>query len=113
MERALARPVLTRMHAAASAAFALGALAGGWLAVDVGLLACLPGQQRKRVQTVDGKRRLYAIRGQVSSPLAPPPGCAFEPRCDKAIAACREAMPALRADDAGGSARCILVPEAA
>lgn len=79
-----------------------------------GLLACLPGQQRKRAQaTVDGKRRLYAIRGQVSSPLSPPPGCAFEPRCDKAIAACREAMPALRADDAGGSARCILVPEAA
>lgn len=77
-----------------------------------GLLACLPGQQRQRAQTVDGKRRLYAIRGQVSSPLAPPPGCAFEPRCDKAIAACREAMPALRTDDAGGSARCILVPEA-
>lgn len=78
-----------------------------------GLLACLPGQQRKRAVNADGKRRLYAIRGQVSSPLSPPPGCAFEPRCDKAIAACREAMPALRADDAGGSARCILVPEAA
>ena len=78
-----------------------------------GLLDCLPGQQRKRVQAGDGKRRLYAIRGQVSSPLAPPPGCAFEPRCDKAIAACREAMPALRVDEAGGSARCILVPEVA
>jgi len=78
-----------------------------------GLLACLPGQQRKLAVQKDGKRRLYAIRGQVSSPLAPPPGCAFEPRCDKAIAACREAMPALRVDDAGGSARCILVPEAA
>ena len=78
-----------------------------------GLLACLPGQQRKLAVQKDGKRRLYAIRGQVSSPLAPPPGCAFEPRCDKAIAACRETMPALRVDDAGGSARCILVPEAA
>jgi len=77
-----------------------------------GLLACLPGQQRKLAVQKDGKRRLYAIRGQVSSPLAPPPGCAFEPRCDKAIAACRETMPALRVDDAGGSARCILVPEA-
>ena len=78
-----------------------------------GLLACLPGQQRKLAVQKDGKRRLYAIRGQVSSPLAPPPGCALEPRCDKAITACREAMPALRVDDAGGSARCILVPEAA
>jgi peptide/nickel transport system ATP-binding protein len=78
-----------------------------------GLLACLPGQQRQRAQQLEGKRRLYAIRGQVSSPLAPPPGCAFEPRCDRASAACRDAMPALRPDDAGGSARCILVPEAA
>ncbi|MEP6791003.1 MAG: oligopeptide/dipeptide ABC transporter ATP-binding protein, partial [Ramlibacter sp.] len=78
-----------------------------------GLLACLPAQQRRRAHTGEGKRRLYAIRGQVSSPLAPPPGCAFEPRCDKAIAACRETMPALRVDGAGGSARCILVPEAA
>ncbi|RYF42545.1 MAG: ABC transporter ATP-binding protein [Comamonadaceae bacterium] len=78
-----------------------------------GLLACLPSQQRQRGQAVDGKRRLYAIRGQVSSPLAPPPGCAFEPRCDKAVATCREAMPALRGSQAGGSARCILVPEAA
>ena len=76
-----------------------------------GLLACLPGQQRLRAHTVEGKRRLYAIRGQVSSPLAPPPGCAFEPRCDRAIAACRDAMPALRPDDTGGTARCILVPE--
>lgn len=84
-----------------------------------GLLACLPAQQRGRASAGEGshaaggKRRLYAIRGQVSSPLAPPPGCAFEPRCDKAIAACRDAMPALRNDEAGGSARCILVPEAA
>lgn len=88
-----------------------------------GLLACLPAQQRGRApageggsegpHAAGGKRRLYAIRGQVSSPLAPPPGCAFEPRCDKAIAACRDAMPALRNDEAGGSARCILVPEAA
>ncbi|MEO7642733.1 MAG: ABC transporter ATP-binding protein, partial [Ramlibacter sp.] len=86
-----------------------------------GLLACLPAQQRARAPAgmgerppaAGGKRRLYAIRGQVSSPLAPPPGCAFEPRCDKAIAACRDAMPALRTSADGGSARCILVPEAA
>ncbi|HVE53110.1 MAG TPA: ABC transporter ATP-binding protein [Ramlibacter sp.] len=77
-----------------------------------GLLACLPGKQRRSERGPgEGRRRLYAIRGQVSSPLAPPPGCAFEPRCDLAMPACRAAMPDLRAGAAGGSARCILVPE--
>jgi peptide/nickel transport system ATP-binding protein len=78
-----------------------------------GLLACLPAHQRASAQAGGPRRRLHAIRGQVSSPLAPPPGCAFEPRCDHATAACRAAMPALRADARGGLARCILVPEAA
>jgi len=82
-----------------------------------GLLACLPAQQRKRElaggQAAGAKRRLYAIRGQVSSPLAPPPGCAFEPRCDLAIPACRDAMPDLLAAGPGRSARCIRVEETA
>ena len=73
-----------------------------------GLLACLPSQQRTRAVLVDGKRRLYAIRGQVSSPLSPPPGCAFEPRCDKALATCCDAMPALSLDVDGRSTRCVL-----
>jgi peptide/nickel transport system ATP-binding protein len=77
-----------------------------------GLLACLPGHRRQSALNGQGKRRLYAIRGQVSSPLAPPPGCAFEPRCDRAIAACKEAMPALDIDAAGRGARCIVPAEA-
>jgi peptide/nickel transport system ATP-binding protein len=78
-----------------------------------GLLDCLPSRQRLQEPPAQGRRRLVAIRGQVSSPLAPPPGCAFEPRCDHALAACRDAMPALRPVTAGRSARCILVPDAA
>jgi len=73
-----------------------------------GLLACLPGHQRMSNPSGRGKRRLYAIRGQSSSPLAPPPGCAFEPRCDRAIAACRDAMPALEVDASGRGTRCIV-----
>jgi len=82
-----------------------------------GLLACLPSQQRKRAASNEaregpiGPRRLFAIRGQVSSPLSPPPGCAFEPRCDQAISGCQSAMPGLRLDDDGRSARCILTPQ--
>lgn len=40
VERELGRPVLTRMHAAASAAFALGAIGGSLIATRVGPLAC-------------------------------------------------------------------------
>ena len=76
-----------------------------------GLLACLPG----RVQATGQPRpkRLFAIRGQVSSPLAPPPGCAFEPRCDQAQPRCRQAMPALVSSGDERQARCVLVPNAA
>ncbi|SDP24700.1 peptide/nickel transport system ATP-binding protein [Rhodoferax sp. OV413] len=73
-----------------------------------GLLACLPAQQRKRALNADGKRRLYAIRGQVSSPLSPPPGCAFAPRCDLALPLCQQAMPALVEESPGRRARCVL-----
>jgi peptide/nickel transport system ATP-binding protein len=72
-----------------------------------GLLACLPG--KARVPGQPKPKRLVAIRGQVSSPLAPPPGCAFEPRCDRAIDACRAAMPELVNTGASRQARCVHV----
>jgi len=75
-----------------------------------GLLACLPGKAHLRGQP--RPKRLFAIRGQVSSPLAPPPGCAFEPRCDQALPACREAMPSLLDIHQARQARCIRVPAA-
>jgi peptide/nickel transport system ATP-binding protein len=75
-----------------------------------GLLACLPG--KAKAQGEGRPRRLFAIRGQVSSPLAPPPGCAFEPRCDHALEACRQAMPPLLDTQERRQARCIRVPGA-
>jgi len=71
-----------------------------------GLLACLPGKAHAAGQP--RPKRLFAIRGQVSSPLAPPPGCAFEPRCDLAVAACTQAMPPLVAIADAREARCVL-----
>ena len=75
-----------------------------------GLLACLPGKAHAAGQP--RPRRLFAIRGQVSSPLSPPPGCAFEPRCDQAEARCTQAMPPLVDTGDGRQARCIHVPAA-
>jgi peptide/nickel transport system ATP-binding protein len=72
-----------------------------------GLLACLPGKARQPGQSKP--KRLFAIRGQVSSPLAPPPGCAFEPRCDHAQAACATAMPPLIDIRLDRQARCTRV----
>jgi oligopeptide/dipeptide ABC transporter ATP-binding protein len=41
-----------------------------------------------------------AVMGELPSPLAPPPGCTFHPRCPIAIPSCSQAVPAL--DDRGG-----------
>jgi oligopeptide/dipeptide ABC transporter ATP-binding protein len=45
-----------------------------------------------------GRRsRGRVIRGDLPSPLAPPPGCAFHPRCPKAQDICRSEAPVLAA----------------
>jgi len=67
-----------------------------------GLMACVPRLGRGRL----GERRL-AIPGTVASPLAPPPGCAFAPRCDLAGPDCDAAMPVLTPEGASRQARCL------
>jgi oligopeptide/dipeptide ABC transporter ATP-binding protein len=42
-----------------------------------------------------------AVRGELPSPVAPPPGCPFHPRCPLAEPRCREIVPAL--DPRGGA----------
>ena len=71
------------------------------------LLSCVP-----RLGLGRAGGRLSAIPGAVASALAPPPGCAFEPRCSLAIPACREAMPGLLPLTDGHQARCILAGSA-
>ena len=55
-----------------------------------------------------GRRRARgaAIRGEMPSPLAPPPGCVFHPRCPKAQAVCRTDPPRLRELAPGQAAAC-------
>ena len=82
-----------------------------------GLLACLPGVARRASQAVlssaSRHRRLVAIPGQVASPMAPPPGCAFAPRCGERVAACDQQMPALTPQGDGIFVRCVHAKAAA
>jgi len=42
-----------------------------------------------------GRRRGRVLKSEMPSPLDPPPGCVFHPRCPKAQAICRSEPPAL------------------
>jgi oligopeptide/dipeptide ABC transporter ATP-binding protein len=50
-----------------------------------GLIASIPGR--------NGGGELYAIPGNVPSPINPPAGCRFHTRCERAQAVCREIVP--------------------
>ncbi|HET7297357.1 MAG TPA: oligopeptide/dipeptide ABC transporter ATP-binding protein, partial [Burkholderiales bacterium] len=45
---------------------------------------------------VEAARERTVLRGEVPSPLNPPPGCVFHPRCPIAIGRCSAEVPALR-----------------
>ena len=42
------------------------------------------------------KKQFVSIKGEIPSPLAPPPGCHFHPRCPHAIGRCKIEQPRLR-----------------
>ncbi|EJL82883.1 oligopeptide/dipeptide ABC transporter, ATP-binding protein [Herbaspirillum sp. CF444] len=49
-----------------------------------------------------------AIKGEIPSPLHPPPGCHFHPRCPHAMPCCREAAPVLKEVAPGHLSACHL-----
>ena len=54
------------------------------------------------------KRQFTAIKGEIPSPLNPPPGCHFHPRCPHAMPICRDAAPVLREVAPGHRSACHL-----
>ncbi len=54
------------------------------------------------------KRKFVAIQGEIPSPLAPPSGCHFHPRCPHAMPRCSQEAPRLRAIAPGHTSACHL-----
>jgi len=50
------------------------------------------------------------LKGDVPSPISPPPGCPFHPRCAKAVDRCSEEVPELREVRAAHVSACHLAP---
>jgi len=57
--------------------------------------------------SIERSRQRIVLAGDPPSPINPPAGCAFHPRCPYAIARCREAVPALVSAGPGREAACI------
>jgi oligopeptide/dipeptide ABC transporter ATP-binding protein len=52
-----------------------------------------------------------SVRGDVPSPLSPPPGCSFHPRCPHTMDVCNQRTPHLREIGPGHLAACFLYEE--
>jgi len=57
------------------------------------------------------RRQRLVLPGDPPSPLNPPPGCAFHPRCPHAADRCRAAIPPLVAAGPGREAACVRLGE--
>jgi oligopeptide transport system ATP-binding protein len=58
---------------------------------------------------VEAKRKPIILKGEISSPLNPPPGCVFHPRCTIATDECKQAVPELREISPDHQVACIKV----
>ena len=59
---------------------------------------------------VDAQRERIILSGEVPSPLNPPTGCVFHPRCPIATDECTQVVPQLREVQSGHWAACIKAP---
>jgi peptide/nickel transport system ATP-binding protein len=61
------------------------------------------------VPRLDHRKRVFApVKGEIPSPIDPPPGCHFHPRCPHATERCRVEVPKLREIAPGRHAACHL-----
>ncbi len=93
----------------------LGVMYGGKLVEDGETKEAFRSPQHPYTQVLidslpsfDEEPRLVKIPGQMHSPLAPPPGCVFHPRCPKRFAPCDTIVPVLRPVQGHQRVACLL-----
>jgi oligopeptide/dipeptide ABC transporter ATP-binding protein len=59
---------------------------------------------------IDAQRERILLTGEVPSPLNPPSGCVFHPRCPVAVDDCSQYIPELREVEPGHWASCLRAP---
>jgi len=59
---------------------------------------------------VEAERPIIVLKGEVPSPLNPPSGCVFYPRCPKSFESCPKVPPQLKETSIGHSVACLLYP---
>lgn len=59
---------------------------------------------------VEAERPVIVLEGEVPSPINPPSGCVFNPRCYKAFEPCSRLVPQLKEATDGHSVACLLYP---
>ncbi len=57
---------------------------------------------------VEEKRKVIVLKGEVPSPINPPSGCVFHPRCPKAFDDCSKLIPQLKDAGSGHEVACLL-----
>lgn len=72
------------------------------------LLASVPSFEALRGGQGGGRTPLQTIRGELPSPLDPPSGCRFHPRCPQATERCRREDPLWQELEPGWRVRCHL-----
>ncbi|MDO4547164.1 MAG: ABC transporter ATP-binding protein [Clostridia bacterium] len=65
------------------------------------LLSAIP------VADIKHKGNRLILKGDVPSPVNPPAGCPFHPRCDQCVERCKKESPALRRLTTGGVEHCV------
>lgn len=57
---------------------------------------------------VEARRQVIVLKGEVPSPINPPSGCVFHPRCPRAFEDCSKVTPLIRDAGSGHDVACLL-----